>query len=151
MGRPKEVADQRPNPEQLLIDAEEAAAAEAAAPAIAERAASLKDECRKPSAKEKGQLAAFLMDKGVRGRGWGSMHSSEVAALLGHTKEWVRVYKHFARREFPCGGGPTSCGGDQPACAHTRGRKIFYRALLKALNTHESKPRTGIDGLPKSS
>lgn len=134
-----ELRDARPSPEQVLIDAEVAAAAEKAAVVIRKRAARLKDECRNLPPKEQGQLAAFLMDKDAPGRRWGSMPSSEVAAFLGHTMGWVRVYKHFARKEFPCGGGPTSCGVDQPACSHRRGRKILYRALLKALNPRPSE------------
>lgn len=103
-----------------------------------QQAATFTAECRKTSGADQGLLAAFLVDRRVRSRRFGRMHTSEVARLLDRSETWVRVHKHFARRGFPCGGGPLACGGDRPECAHRRGDGIFRAILLKALNTFES-------------
>ena len=121
-----EAKDSRPSPEQLLIDAERAVAEAKAKTAFRAQAARLKEECRKLPTDEKGQLAAFLMDCWIR------MRSCEVADLLGHTKVWVRVYKHFSRKTHPCGGERKSCGHDRAACAHRRGRQVLGRVLRRA-------------------
>jgi hypothetical protein len=113
------------------LDTEESAATDGdTAGTVRRRVAAFRTQCAELSAKEHGLLAAFLMDVGVRHGG--PLQSSEIADLLGRTKSSVRVHKLLARKTFPCGGGPTSCGHDQPTCAHERGREILS-ALLKSV------------------
>lgn len=129
-----QIPDPSPNPEKAMIEAEEQTAAEVRAAGITQKAGAFKTECRALDGGSQALVAPFLMDDDVPGRPCGRLSSAEVADLFDRTPNWVRVSKHLVRRKYPCAGGPSSCGGDQPACAHARGRKIFNRTLLKGLN-----------------
>jgi len=125
-----QIPDPSPGPLDALTDAED----EREGAVMIRKASAFRDECRELQPEEQALCAAFLMDDPVPGRRWGRMQSTEVARLFGRTSTWARVWKLIVRRRYSCGGDPSSCGDDQPACAHARGRKILYRTVIKALN-----------------
>jgi hypothetical protein len=138
MGRKRFVAlEQIPDPGRsvldVLIDAEIEPAETARGVEMKKQADAFRDQCRELTSEQQALCAAFLADA-VPNRTWGRLTAAEIGKLFGRTATWVRVSKLIVRRRYPCGGGASSCGSDQPACAHARGRKILFRTVIKSFN-----------------